>query len=178
MSRSYQHQCFHGDIFSEMQYGIDEDFLPAGLDMMTQQCSLIYETTNISIYSIPLMKMKYFIVEEKQHIAKHHCLKCVSWTPCIPVAPVQGLYSLSGRTSYRKILWSLEAARFKFRLFQSLCNLTGTSAAVLLRSSSNFRSIQSLKHPISWLWDFTISCGKVSIRLVNRGPLPCPRPGT
>ena len=35
-----------------------------------------------------------------------------------------GLYSLSGRTSYRKISWSLEATRFGFRLFQSLWNLT------------------------------------------------------
>ena len=30
----------------------------------------------------------------------------------------QGLYLLSGRTSYRKISWSLKAARFGFRLFQ------------------------------------------------------------
>ena len=28
-----------------------------------------------------------------------------------------GLYSLSGRTSYRKISWSIEVARFGFRLF-------------------------------------------------------------
>ena len=40
-----------------------------------------------------------------------------------------GLYSLSGKTSYRKISWSLEAARFGFKLFQSLWNLAGTSAA-------------------------------------------------
>ena len=43
----------------------------------------------------------------------------------------QGLYSLSGKTSYRKISWSLEAARFGFKLFQSLWNLAGTSAALL-----------------------------------------------
>ena len=40
---------------------------------------------------------------------------------------------LSGRTSYRKISWSFEAARFRFKLFQSLWNLTGTSAAALQR---------------------------------------------
>ena len=44
-----------------------------------------------------------------------------------------GLYSLSGRTSYRKISWSLAATRFGFRLFQSLCNLTNTLAAALPR---------------------------------------------
>ena len=43
--------------------------------------------------------------------------------------PTLGLYSLSGKTSYRKISWSLEPARFGFKLFQSLWNLTGTSAA-------------------------------------------------
>ena len=54
----------------------------------------------------------------------------------------QGLYSLSGRTSYHKISWSLEATRFGCRLFQSLWNLTGTSAAVLPRCLSNFRAIR------------------------------------
>ena len=56
----------------------------------------------------------------------------------------QGLYSLSGKTSYRKISWSLEAARFGFRLFQSLWNLTGTSAAALPRCLSNFRALPLL----------------------------------
>ena len=58
--------------------------------------------------------------------------------------PLQGLYSLSGKTSYRKISWSLEAARFGFGLFQLLWNLTGISAAALPRCLSNFRAIRSL----------------------------------
>ena len=41
----------------------------------------------------------------------------------------QGPYWLINKTSYRKISWSLEAARFGFGLFQSPSNLTGTSAA-------------------------------------------------
>ena len=36
------------------------------------------------------------------------------------------LYSLSGGESYRKIFWSLETARFGFRLFQSLNCLKAT----------------------------------------------------
>ena len=52
-------------------------------------------------------------------------------------------YSLSGQTSYRKISWSLEAARFGFRLSQSLCHLAGTSAAALPRRLSNFRAVRS-----------------------------------
>ena len=81
-----------------------------------------------------------------------------------------GLYSLSGKTSYRKISWSLEAARFGFKLFQSLWNLAGTSAALLPRCLSNFRAIRPLQHPISWLRYFTRFGGKTSYRLVNRGP--------
>ena len=81
-----------------------------------------------------------------------------------------GLYSLSGKTSYRKISWSLEAARLGFKLFQSLCNLAGTSAALLPRCLSYFRAIRPLQHPISRLRDFTRFGGKTSYRLMNRGP--------
>ena len=84
--------------------------------------------------------------------------------------PIQGLYSLSGKTSYRKISWSLEAARFGFKLFQSLWNLAGTSAALLPMCLSNFRAIRPLQHPISRLRDFTRFGDKTSYRLVNRGP--------
>ena len=81
-----------------------------------------------------------------------------------------GLYSLSGKTSYRKISWSLEAARFGFKLFQSLWNLAGTSAVLLPMCLSNFKAIRPLQHPISRLRDFTRFGGKTSYRLVNRGP--------
>ena len=43
----------------------------------------------------------------------------------------QGLYSLSGKTSYRQISWSIEAARLDVAMVVSLWNLTGTSAAAL-----------------------------------------------
>ena len=58
------------------------------------------------------------------------------------------LYSLIWMTSYPKILWSLKAVRFRYRLFQLLWNLTGTLAAVLLRCLWSFRSIQgsTLRH--------------------------------
>ena len=84
--------------------------------------------------------------------------------------PDLGLYSLSGKTSHRKISWSLEAARFGFKLVQSLWNLAGTSAALLPRCLSNFRAIRPLQHTISRLRDFTRFGGKTSYRLVNRGP--------
>ena len=62
----------------------------------------------------------------------------------IKAADTQGLYSLRGRTSYRQILWRREAVSSGFRLFQSLCNLTGTSAATLPRCLSTFRAMWSL----------------------------------
>ena len=96
-----------------------------------------------------------FLMEDKEHF-------------------ILDLYSLSGKTSNHKISWSLEAARFGFKLFQSLWNLAGTSAALLSRCLSNFSAIRPLQHPISRLRDFTRFGGKTSYRLVNKGPaMPC-----
>ena len=95
-------------------------------------------------------------------LVAHLCRRNYSYT--------QDLYWLSGKTSYCKISRSLEAARFGFKLFQSLWNLAGTSAALLPRCLSNFRAIRPLQHPISRLRDFTRIGGKASYRLVNRGP--------
>ena len=81
-----------------------------------------------------------------------------------------GLYSLSGGTSYHKISWSLEAAWFGFRLFQSLWNLAGTSAAALPKCLPNVRAIRSLWHHILRLRVSTRSYGKTSVRFVNGGP--------
>ena len=41
--------------------------------------------------------------------------------------------------------------------------------ALLLRCLSNFRAIRSLWHPISWLRDFTRSCGKTYDHLTHSG---------
>ena len=83
---------------------------------------------------------------------------------------VLGLYSLNGKMSYRKISWSLEAARLGLRFFNSLWNLTGTRAAELPRCLLNFRAIRPLYHLISRLRNFWRSWGKTSYRLVNRDP--------
>ena len=98
---------------------------------------------------------------------------CMKWprieTMFNSVGQNYDLYSLSGKTSYLKISRSLEAARFGFKLFQSLWNLAGTSATLLPRCLSNFRAIRQWQHPISRLRDFTRFGGKTSYRLVNRG---------
>ena len=66
---------------------------------------------------------------------------------CNDCTLIQCLYSLSGKTSYRKISWSLDATGFDFILIQSLWNLTGTSAVVLLQWCSIRHSIRL--HPIT-----------------------------
>ena len=98
------------------------------------------------------------------------CFHLMTSSWYITLILILGLYSLSERTSYRKIPWSLKAARFGVRLFQSLWNLIGTSARVLPTKLSNFRSIRSLWNPISRLQDFARFCDKTSVLLVNRGP--------
>ena len=75
----------------------------------------------------------------QQNTAKTMCvlqgIYCVSDEIC----QTHGLYSLSGRTSCRKISWSLEAARLDIIMIISLLNLTGISA--LPRCLSNFGTI-------------------------------------
>ena len=121
---------------------------------------LITIIINSSVSTCPVSYISWVVCMRRLH----HNIFSVTWYRSY------GLYSLSCKTSYRKISWSLEAARFGFKLFQMLWYLAGTSAALLPRCLSNFRAIRSLQHPISQLRDFTRFGGKTSYRLVNRGP--------
>ena len=71
------------------------------------------------------------------------------------------------KTSHREIPWSLEAARFVFKIVPSLWNLRGTSAAVPPRRLCQiFKSTRKHKL-ISRLWDFTISYFKSLIGVLS-----------
>ena len=72
--------------------------------------------------------------------------------------------------TYRKISWSLEAARLVVIMTVSVWNWTGISAALLPMCMSNFGKIGKVETRISRLRNFTRSCGKTSVYLVNRGP--------
>ena len=63
-----------------------------------------------------------------------------------------------------------KVTRIVFRIVRSLWHLTGTSAAVLPMWLSKCKAIRPFKVPISWLRDFTRSCGKTSFRVFRRGP--------
>ena len=83
---------------------------------------------------------------------------------------LQGPVSISDKTSYRKISWSLNAARFVFRIVRSLWNLTGTSAALLPTCQLNFAAIWQFKLPISRLRDITRSYDNTFYPILKRGP--------
>ena len=57
-----------------------------------------------------------------------------------------GGVSISDKTSYCNISWSLEVARLIFRTIALIWNLTGASAAPLPMCLSNFRAIGQSKH--------------------------------
>ena len=119
---------------------------PYSVNCINDQCGLHSNTYPAGQYRLRL----------RLHSHHHH-------TPA-----TQGLYSLSGKTSYRP---SLEATRLDVAIVVSLWNLTGTAAAALLpRCLLNFKAIGKVQTRISRLRDFTRSCGKTSYRLVNRGP--------
>ena len=71
----------------------------------------------------------------------------------------EGSVSISEKTSYRKILWSLEATRLVVKLIVSLCNLTGTSAALKYKSCG-FETLRNIaiRRPGEWAADGLI-CG-------------------
>ena len=77
--------------------------------------------------------------------------------PSCSVKRTQGLYSLSGKTSYRKIS-------------------TPRDSGLNFSNRSEIWQVprQPLQHPISRLRDFTRFGGKTSYRLVNRGPVVIP----
>ena len=76
-----------------------------------------------------------------------------------------GFYSLSGKTSFHQISWSLEAAWLGIIIIAPRWNLTGSSAALLprVKFQSDWKSKLESR-------DFTRSCRMASYRLVNRGP--------
>ena len=73
-----------------------------------------------------------------------------------------GLYSVSGKTSYRKISRSLEAARFEFKLLLSFWNLTDTLAAALINSYLHCLVAQNT---LTWFY-FSMYCD--CVLLLNR----------
>ena len=87
-----------------------------------------------------------------------------------------GLYSLSGRTSYRKISWSLEAARLVVGISASLRNLTGASAAqqccrCACQISKRSDNLRYKSRGLETLWDLIIR-RLIGCRNRALGPFP------
>ena len=75
----------------------------------------------------------------------------------------QSLYSLSGKTSYHKILWWFKARRLDVISIISLWNFTDILEMQLPRCLSNFEVIEKVWIEILRPWDFTRVCIKTSI---------------
>ena len=117
-------------------------------------------TTHYSAYT-PHTNIPYIPQSKAQQIHAHvHGIFHITKT--------QGLCSLSCKTSYRQISWSLEAARMDVTMIVSLWNLTGISASLLSMCLSNFIAIGQVKIWISGLQVFPRSCGKTSVCWINR----------
>ena len=85
---------------------------------------------------------------------------------------ILGPISISDKTSYRKISWCVEVARFVFRIVWSLSNMTGTSAdhgSTAADVPVKFQS-DAIIQSISRLRELTRSYNKTSYRLLKRGP--------
>ena len=103
---------------------------------------------------------------------QQQCSKSIWVTPL-------GLYILSAKTFYRKIIWSLEAAKFgcgfsnrseSWQVYQQQSyrdrHLGSSADGMPVKYQSD--TIIMTWHPISRLWAFIRSCGKTSYRQANR----------
>ena len=76
-------------------------------------------------------------------------------TPTLPASGTERLLGFHSLKPYNLlILWYLEAMGLDIEMIISLWNLTGASAALLLKHLSNFRAIGKPLMLISQLWDF------------------------
>ena len=98
---------------------------------------------SLGLQDVAMNKNLLFTRTELRYSCYHKLYTNTHIHTCNTHAPILGLFSPSGRTSYSKISWNLEDVRFGFRLFDALWNLRGTSAEALLRCLSNFRVIPS-----------------------------------
>ena len=126
-----------------------------------QTCSLILKWSFVNTQcEVDKHPMDYVMIFK-------YCLTSIKVSRYPYVKWGQG-HSLNCRTSYRKISWSLEAARFGFRLFQSLWNFVGTLAAALQDACQILErcDYHNQSRGFETSRDFG---GKTSYRLVHRG---------
>ena len=82
----------------------------------------------------------------------------------------QGLYSQSGKTSYRKISWSLDAERFGFYLSSRSEIDSHIDSHIVAEMSVKFQSNTTIITSNLAALRLQRFGGKTSYRLVNRGP--------
>ena len=119
------------------RYCFNVFIIPKSFMILYYQCLEIYCLNGVcrvdGIKSQPCIKASRKILSSKfkKKIIMYQPKYVSEFCLCPQSRAFRFLYlnSLSGWTSYSKILWSLGAEIFWFNLFQSFCNLTDTSAA-------------------------------------------------
>ena len=139
------------------------------LDNNSRKCHIREVPCFSTILAFVRISLVLFDIPDNRHVVEYLQRKCTQHCRIAHGEHILCLYSLSGKTSYPQISWSLEAVRLDVMMITSLLILTGIMAALLQRCQLNFRAIEKVSTRISWLWDFTRSCGKMPVRLVNRG---------
>ena len=123
----------------------------------------IFDLALISVQKLLTSWFNWYLQQNVSYIL------CHTYTYFQKKKKKQQLYEpLLMKASYHQSSWNLEAVRCEFGIVWSPWNLTGPSAAVLLRDLSSFRVIGLFQLPISWLLNFPRSDGKTSYHLNRR----------
>ena len=106
------------------------------------QCRNIVNLTQRNKLQWNFYRYSYILIEENpfQNVV-WKMAAILPWPQCVnsPKKHHTGSISISKETSYCKVLQSLKAMRFLFKIVLSVWNLTGTLAALLPRYQSNLK---------------------------------------
>ena len=88
-----------------------------------------------------------------------------------PTVPADVLAPRGAKTSYvQKWQHIIECRYNTVQYYTTLHTSLQRLGLNISDNLSNFKAIRQFKVPISWLRDFTRSCGKTSFRILRRGP--------
>ena len=119
------------------QRGIPYDNIWSHHQPDVQRCLQVWICMYTTMYSLRFQYTLDCNEQNEKFYIRLNIISVKSYLYC----KIPRLYSLSGRTSYHKMSWSLEAARLNFIMIVLFWNLTVTSAAALPRCLSNFKAI-------------------------------------
>ena len=132
-------------VYERVQWTVVVSF--AGIDVLVSQCSRrdvkrnLKACSNVTCSEIVHLNVMSHVHVRVLRVAKplYYCFRL--WL--VACSRHLGLYSLSGKPSYRQISWSLEVAGLYVAMMVSFRNSTSNSAALLPRCQSIFWTIEN-----------------------------------